>query len=60
LERFDWRTAAALRKKNQKRWDAVKQLTRYVEVVGREAPISAQSIQDGKLFVNPPAQPARP
>jgi hypothetical protein len=53
LERFDWRAAAALRRKNRKKWDAIKQLIRYREVVGRDVPVSAESIQTGSLFVQP-------
>jgi hypothetical protein len=59
LERFDWRAAVALRRKKQKRWDAIKQLIRYKEVVGREVPVSAESIQSGELFVEPPVIPNR-
>jgi hypothetical protein len=56
LERFDWRAATALRKKNHRTWDAIKQLIRYREVVGRDAPITAESIQTGTLFVDGPAK----
>jgi len=51
LERFDWRAAAALRKKNCKSWDAIAQLIRYTHVVGRDIPVSAQAIQNGELFI---------
>jgi len=54
LERFDWREAAALRQKNRKSWDAITQLIRYTDVVGRNIPASAQSIQSGELFVEAP------
>jgi hypothetical protein len=53
LERFDWRAIAALRNKNRKKWDAVKQLIRYKEIVGREAEITADSIENGELFLDP-------
>jgi len=53
LERFDWRAVAALRSKNRKKWDAVKQLARYQEIVGREAEISADSLESGSLFPDP-------
>jgi hypothetical protein len=53
LERFDWRAATALRQKNRKTWDAIKQLIRYREVVGRDVPISVESIRTGTLFVEP-------
>jgi hypothetical protein len=43
----------ALRKKNRRSWDAVKQLIRYKEVVGRDVPVSAESIRTGTLFVEP-------
>ncbi|MEP6829251.1 MAG: hypothetical protein ABI963_02845 [Rhizomicrobium sp.] len=56
MERFDWRAATVLRRKKQKRWDAIKQLIRYKEVVGREVPISVESIQSGELFVEPPVK----
>jgi hypothetical protein len=49
----------ALRRKKQKRWDAIKQLIRYKEVAGREVPVSAESIQSGELFVEPPVIPNR-
>jgi hypothetical protein len=52
LERFDWRAATALRKKNLRKWDAIKQLIRYTEVVGRDKSISVQSIETGELFVD--------
>jgi hypothetical protein len=55
LERFDWRAATALRQKNRKTWDAVRQLIRYREVVGHGVPISVESIQTGALFVEPAA-----
>ena len=41
MERFDWKAATALRKKNRGKWDAIKQLIRYTEVVGRDVPVSA-------------------
>jgi hypothetical protein len=53
LERFDWRAAAALRKKNHRKWDAIQQLIRYRDVVGCDTPISAQTLQSGELFVKP-------
>lgn len=53
LERFDWRAIAALRSKNRKKWDAVKQLARYQEVIGREADILTDALQDGEAFLNP-------
>jgi hypothetical protein len=53
LERFDWRATMTLRKKERRKWDAIKQLIRYKEVVGRDVPISAESIQTGTLFVEP-------
>jgi hypothetical protein len=52
LERFDWRAVAALRNKNRKKWDAVKQLIRYKEIVGREVEISTDSIKSGELFLD--------
>jgi len=55
LERFDWRAAAALRQKNHKSWDAITQLSRYTDVVGRNIPLSAQSIQSGELFLETPS-----
>jgi hypothetical protein len=53
LERFDWRAIAALRSKNRKKWDAVKQLTRYQEIVGREAEVLTDSLRDGEAFRDP-------
>jgi len=53
LERFDWRAAAALRKKKRKSWDAITHLIRYSDVVGGEILVSAQSIQSGELFIAP-------
>ena len=53
LERFDWKTAAVLRGRNRKKWDAIKQLIRYKEVAGREAEISADSLKSGELFLDP-------
>lgn len=58
MERFDWRAATALRQKNRKTWDAIKQLIRYKEVVGRDVPISAEAIRTGLLFIDP-AGPAK-
>jgi hypothetical protein len=58
LERFDWRAATALRKKNHRTWDAIKQLIRYREVVGRDVPITVESIRTGTLFVEP-SSPAK-
>jgi hypothetical protein len=43
----------ALRKQNRRTWDAVQQLIRYKEVVGRDVPVSAESIRTGALFVEP-------
>jgi len=57
LERFDWRAAATAREKSRKSWDAIRQLARYADVVGRAIPISAQSIQSGELFVEPRRPP---
>jgi hypothetical protein len=48
----------ALRQKNRKTWDAIKQLIRYREVVGRDVPISAEAIRTGMLFIDP-ADPAK-
>ena len=53
MERFDWRAATALRQKNRKTWDAIKQLIRYKEVVGRDVPVSAEAIRTGILFIDP-------
>ena len=53
LERLDWRAVAALRSKNGKKWDAIKQLIRYREIVGHEAEISADTIKSGELFLDP-------
>ena len=53
LERFDWKAAAVLRGKSRKKWDAIKQLIRYREIVGREAEVSADSIASGELFLDP-------
>jgi hypothetical protein len=53
LERFDWRAVAAFRSKNRKKWDAIKQLVRYQEIVGSEAEISADLIKNGELFLDP-------
>ena len=50
MERFDWKTAAALRNRGWKKWDAIKQLARYREVIGRDVPVCAESIQNGELF----------
>lgn len=50
VERFDWKTRAALRKKSRKSWDAVRQLIHYREVVGVDTPISEQSLESGDLF----------
>jgi hypothetical protein len=58
LERFDWRSATALRKKDRRKWDAIKQLIRYKEVVGRDVPISAEAIRTGMLFIDP-SDPAK-
>ena len=52
MERFDWKAATELRKKNLWKWDAIKQLIRYREVVGRDVPITVESIQSGTLFVD--------
>ena len=57
MERFDWRSAAALRKKKRKNWNAITQLIRYTDVVGRKIPVSAQSIQSGELFIAPHRPP---
>jgi hypothetical protein len=53
LEHFDWKAVTARRKKSRKSWDAITQLIRYTDVVGRKIPVSAQSIQSGELFVEP-------
>ena len=53
MERFDWRAIAARRNKGRKKWDAIKQLVRYQEIVGREAEITADSIKSGELFLDP-------
>lgn len=53
MERFDWRVTAALREKNRLKWDAIKQLIRYTEVVGRDVPVSAEAIRTGMLFIDP-------
>ena len=54
LERFDWKAVQVLRQKNRKSWDAITQLIRYTNVVGRGVPVSAQSIQSGELFIEAP------
>ncbi len=54
LERFDWRAATALRNKHMRKWDAIRQLIRYREVVGRDLPISVRPIETGNLFVDAP------
>src|SRR5580658_6756930 len=50
VERFDWKARAALRKKSRKSWDAIRQLIHYREVVGEDAPITAQACETGELF----------
>ena len=60
MERFDWRAARALRQKNRKNWDAIAQLVRYADVVGRNVPLSAQTIQSGELFVEAPPPSDKP
>ena len=46
--------AAALRNKHLRKWDAIRQLIRYKEIVGRDLPISVRSIETGELFVDAP------
>ncbi|MBN9546946.1 MAG: hypothetical protein J0I19_15875 [Alphaproteobacteria bacterium] len=60
MERFDWRAATALRKKNRRSWDAIAQLIRYTHVVGRDIPVSAQAIQSGELFLEAPRPSDKP
>ena len=55
MKRQDWKAQAALRKKNRKSWDAVRQLIRYREVVGEDAPISTQPFEDSEFFQVGPA-----
>jgi hypothetical protein len=43
----------ALRRKKRGNWDAITQLIRYGDVVGRKIPVSVQSIQSGELFFEP-------
>jgi hypothetical protein len=50
VERLDWKAQAALRKKSRKSWDAVRQLIRYREVVGEDAPISTQASENGEFL----------
>jgi hypothetical protein len=50
VERFDWKTRAALRKKSRKSWDAIRQLIHFSEVVGSDGPISAQARESNDLF----------
>ncbi len=50
LKRFDWKAASAQQSKSWKKWDAIKQLARYREVIGRDAPGCAESMQNGELF----------
>jgi hypothetical protein len=50
VERLDWKARAAARKKSRKSWDAIRQLIHYSEVVGRDTPISEQSLENGDLF----------
>jgi hypothetical protein len=59
LERFDWRAAATARRKSHKSWDAIRQLARYADVVGREIPNSIQSLQSGELFIESRRPPDR-
>jgi hypothetical protein len=60
LERSD-RNAATVTGKADKKWDAVAQLIRYADVVGRKTPLSVQSIQSGELFVEtPPRRSSKP
>ncbi len=54
MERFDWKARAALRNKSRKSWDAIRQLIRYREVVGEDAPISAQLPETDALFRDKP------
>ena len=50
MKRFNWKTASAQNNKNLKKWDAIKQLARYREVIGRDAPACAESMQNGEPF----------
>jgi hypothetical protein len=50
LKRFDWITASAQNNRNLKKWDALKQLARYREVIGRDARACAESMQKDELF----------
>ncbi len=52
LEHFDGRGTVVLFEKSRKKWDAIRQLIRYREVVGRETPISVETIRNGELFVD--------
>ena len=53
VESIDW-SVMALRQQNRKSWDAITQLIHYTDVVGRNIPVSVQSIQSGALFVEAP------
>jgi len=53
------RRATAPGKADDKSWDAVAQLIRYANVVGRKIPFSTQSIQSGELFVETTPRPSR-
>jgi hypothetical protein len=50
MERFDWKAQVVRRKKSPKSWDAVRQLTRYGEVVGIDEPILVQAVEGDDLF----------
>lgn len=50
MKRFDWKTASTQNNKNLKKWDALKQLARYREVIGRDAPACAESMQKDEPF----------
>ena len=50
VERFDWKALDVRRKKSPKSWDAIRQLSRYSEVVGKDEPILVQLVEDGDLF----------
>ena len=52
LEHFDGKGTAVLFEKGRKKWDAIRQLIRYRDVVGRETPISVETIRNGELFVD--------
>ncbi len=50
MKRFDWKTASAQNNKNLKKWDALKQLARYREVIGGNAPACTESMQKDEPF----------